>query len=276
MRYGLIAGNGRFPFLVLDGARAAGVELVVAAIREETDPAIEPLAPTLEWVGVGQLNRLIRFFQRHGVTQVIMAGQVRHVQIFRLSALPDLRMARMLARLKRRNTDALIGAVAEELAGEGIELLDSTLFLQPLLARQGVLTRRSPNREEQADLDYGLHVALELARLDLGQTIVVKQQAVVALEAMEGTDATIRRGSELVHGRPLRVVKVAKPNQDMRFDVPVIGPRTIETLVACHVTALSVTADRTLILDREETLAAANQQRIAIIARPAEQAPSSC
>ena len=278
MRYGLIAGNGRFPFLVLDGAREVGAELVVAAIREETDPAIEQVAPLMEWVGVGQLGRLIRFFRHHGITQVIMAGQVRHVQIFRLSALPDLRMARMLARLKRRNTDALIGAVAEELAKEGMELVDSTLFLQRLLAREGVLTERAPKREEQADLDYGLHVALELARLDLGQTIVVKQQAVVALEAMEGTDATIRRASELVRGRPLTVIKVAKPNQDMRFDVPVIGPRTIETLVECRVTALSVTADRTLILDREETLAAANRHRIAIVARPVSEtlpSPSS-
>jgi DUF1009 family protein len=272
MRYGLIAGNGRFPFLVLDGAREVGVELVVAAIREETDPAIEQVAPLIEWVGVGQLGRLIRFFRRHGIEQVIMAGQVRHVQIFRLSALPDLRMARMLARLKRRNTDALIGAVADELAKEGIEIVDSTLFLQGLLAREGVLTDRAPHREEQADLEYGLHVALELARLDLGQTIVVKQQAVVALEAMEGTDATIRRASELVRGRPLTVIKVAKPNQDMRFDVPVIGPRTIETLVECRVTALSITADRTLILDREETLSAANRHRIAIVARPVREA----
>ncbi|MFM8396014.1 MAG: LpxI family protein [Acidobacteriota bacterium] len=267
MRCGLIAGNGRFPFLVLEGARAAGVEMVVAAIREETDPRIAELASSIEWISVGHLGKLIRFFRKEGIDQAIMAGQVRHVQIFKLSALPDLRMARMLARLKRRNTDALIGAVASELESEGIRLIDSTTYLQPLLARAGVLTRRAPDKNELADIDYGREVALELARLDLGQTIVVKNQAVVALEAMEGTDATIRRAAELVRGRPLTVIKVAKPNQDMRFDVPVIGLQTIETLVACHVTAISLTADKTLIFDREETLEAANRHRIAIVAR---------
>ncbi len=266
-RCGLIAGNGRFPFLVLEGARAAGVEMVVAAISEETDPRIAELASSIEWISVGHLGKLIRFFRKEGVEQAIMAGQVRHVQIFRLSALPDLRMARMLARLKRRNTDALIGAVASELESEGIRLIDSTTYLQPLLAREGVLTRRAPDKNEQADMDYGREVATELARLDLGQTIVVKNQAVVALEAMEGTDATIRRAAELVRGRPLTVIKVAKPNQDMRFDVPVIGLQTIETLVACHVTAVSLTADKTLIFDRQETLEAANRHRIAIVAR---------
>ncbi|MFZ4985748.1 MAG: LpxI family protein [Blastocatellia bacterium] len=268
MRCGLIAGNGRFPFLVLEGARAAGVEMVVAAIREEADPAIVPLAATIEWVSVGHLGKLISFFKREGIDKVIMAGQVKHVQIFRLSALPDLRMARMLARLKRRNTDALIGAVADELESEGIRLIDSTTYLQPLLARTGVLTRRAPDRNEMADIQYGREVAHELARLDLGQTIVVKNQAVVALEAMEGTDATIRRAAELVRGRPLTVIKVAKPDQDMRFDVPVIGLQTIETFVSCNVTAISLTADKTLIFDREETLAAANRHRIAVIAGP--------
>ena len=268
MRCGLIAGNGRFPFLVLEGARAAGVEMVVAAIREEADPAIVPLAATIEWVSVGHLGRLISFFKREGIDRVIMAGQVKHVQIFRLSALPDLRMARMLARLKRRNTDALIGAVAGELESEGIRLIDSTTYLQPLLARTGVLTRRAPDRNEMADIQYGREVAHELARLDLGQTIVVKNQAVVALEAMEGTDATIRRAAELVRGRPLTVIKVAKPDQDMRFDVPVIGLQTIETFVSCNVTAISLTADKTLIFDREETLAAANRHRIAVVAGP--------
>ncbi|HZS09778.1 MAG TPA: UDP-2,3-diacylglucosamine diphosphatase LpxI [Blastocatellia bacterium] len=267
MKYGLIAGNGRFPFLVLEGARAEGVEMAVAAIKEETDQRIESLARTVEWVSVGHLGKLIKFLKREGVTHAIMAGQVKHVQIFKLNALPDLRMAKMLARLKRRNTDALIGAVADELAGEGITLVDSTTFLQPLVAREGVLTKRPPNKHELADIEYGLHVANELARLDLGQTIVVKNQAVVALEAMEGTDATIRRASELVRGRPLTVVKVAKPDQDMRFDVPVVGLQTIETLKACNVTAMSLTADKTLIFDRAETLAAADQNRIAIIAR---------
>lgn len=265
-KFGLIAGNGRFPFLVLDGARREGVEMAVAAIREETDPAIEQSARVVEWISVGHLNRLIKFFRREGVTHAIMAGQVKHVQIFKLNALPDLRMARMLARLKRRNTDALIGGVAAELESEGVTLIDSTTFLQPLLARSGPLTRRKPNRHEQADIDYGLHVATELARLDLGQTIVVKNQAVVALEAMEGTDATIRRASELVRGRALTVIKVAKPNQDMRFDVPVIGLNTIETLKNSKVTAMSLSADRTLIFDRDETLREADRAGIAIIA----------
>jgi UDP-2,3-diacylglucosamine hydrolase len=266
MKFGLIAGNGRFPFLVLEGARAAGVEMVVAAIKEETDPQIEKLVRVIEWISVGHLGKLIRFFKREGVTQAIMAGQVKHVQIFKLNALPDLRMARTLTRLKRRNTDALIGAVADELQSEGITLIDSTTFLQPLVARAGTLTPRAPNKHEMADIEYGLSVATELARLDLGQTIVVKNQAVVALEAMEGTDATIKRASELVRGRPLTVVKVAKPNQDMRFDVPVIGLQTIETLVACNVTALSVTAGKTLIFDRVQAIDAAARRRIAIIA----------
>jgi hypothetical protein len=265
MRYGLIAGNGRFPFLVLEGARAEGVEMAVAAIKEEADPEIEKLAGAIEWISVGHLNKLIRFFKREGVTHAVMAGQVKHAQIFKLNALPDLRMARMLARLKRRNTDALIGAVADELESEGVTLIDSTTFLKPLMARSGVMTRRAPNKHETSDIEYGLHVATELARLDLGQTIVVKNQAVVALEAMEGTDATIRRASELVRGRPLTVVKVAKPNQDMRFDVPVIGLNTIETLRDCKVTAMSLTADKTLIFDLEETIAAANRHGISII-----------
>lgn len=266
-KYGLLAGNGRFPFLVLEGAKAAGVELTVAAIKEEADPQLASLARVVEWISVGHLGKLIKFFRREGVTHVMMAGQVKHVQIFKLNALPDLRMAKMLARLKRRNTDALIGAVADELASEGITLIDSTTFLQPLLARTGSLTKRAPNKHELADIEYGLHVALELARLDLGQTIVVKNQAVVALEAMEGTDATIRRASELVRGRPLTVIKVAKPNQDMRFDVPVIGLNTMVTLKDCNVTAMSVTADKTLIFDRVETLTLANQNKIAIVGK---------
>jgi UDP-2,3-diacylglucosamine hydrolase len=265
-RFGMIAGNGRFPFLVLEGARREGVDMAVAAISEETDPRLVELAHTIEWISVGHLGKLIKFFKREGVTHAIMAGQVKHVQIFKLNALPDWRMTKMLARLKRRNTDALIGAVADELASEGITLIDSTTFLQPLLARAGTLTKRAPNKHELADIEYGLHIAHELARLDLGQTIVVKNQAVVALEAMEGTDATIRRAAELVRGRPLTVIKVAKPNQDMRFDVPVIGLQTMETSKECHVTAMSLTADKTLIFDREETLAKADREKIAIVA----------
>ncbi len=265
-RYGLIAGNGRFPFLVLEGARREGIELSVAAIKEETDPKIEEIATRLKWVGVGQLGKLIRFFKEERVTRAMMAGQVKHVQIFKLSAIPDLRMAKMLARLERRNTDALIGAVAADLEKEGIKLIDSTTFLEPLLARAGALTRRAPNKQEKADIEYGLHIANELSRLDLGQTIVVKDQAVVAVEAMEGTDATMRRATELVRGRPLTVVKVAKPGQDMRFDVPVIGLETIEVMRQCHVTALSITADRTVVFDRQQVIEQADRDRLAILA----------
>lgn len=268
MKYGLIAGNGRFPFLVLDGARDRGVEMVVAAIREETSPEIASAASTVEWVGVGQLGRLIRFFKREQVTHAIMAGQVRHHQIFRLNALPDLRMVRMLARLSTKNTDNLIGAVAHELAGEGITLVDSTIFLEPLLAREGVLTRRPPSREEMSDIDYGLGVAREIARLDLGQTIAVKDRAVVAIEAMEGTDAVIARAGEITRGKPFVVIKVAKPEQDMRFDVPVIGVPTIETMIKAGATAIHVTAGKTLLFDRSELIALADKNRVAVVSTP--------
>ncbi len=266
MRYGLIAGNGKFPFLVLEGARRAGVELAVAAIREETDPAIEKMADRLTWVGIGQLGRMIRFFKREGVEKAIMAGQVKHVQIFS-GALPDVRMLRMLVSLPRRNTDALIGGVAAELAREGIELIDSTHFLKDQLPAEGVLSRRSPSSAERGDIEYGLEVAREIARLDLGQTIVVRARACVAVEAMEGTDETVRRAGRLARGR-LTVVKVAKPNQDMRFDVPVVGVPTVETMAEAGATCLCLTAGKTLMFDREEMLRLAERHRIAVVAAP--------
>ncbi|HJQ32523.1 MAG TPA: UDP-2,3-diacylglucosamine diphosphatase LpxI [Pyrinomonadaceae bacterium] len=264
MRYGLIAGNGKFPFLVLEGARRAGAEVAVAAIREETDPAIERLADRLVWVGIGQLGRMIRFFKREGVEKAIMAGQVKHVQIFS-GALPDVRMLKMLLSLPRRNTDALIGGVAAELQREGIELIDSTYFLQDHLPREGVLTRRAPDERERGDIEYGLEVAREIARLDLGQTIVVRARACVAIEAMEGTDETVRRAGRLARGR-LTVVKVAKPNQDMRFDVPVVGVPTIQTMIEAGATCLCLTAGKTLIFDREEMIRLAERHRIAVAA----------
>jgi hypothetical protein len=266
-RYGLIAGNGRFPFLVLEGARRQGVDLAVAAIKEETFPEIEQHARVIEWMGVGQLSKLIKFFKRHSVTHAILAGQVKHVQIFGPS-LPDLRMVKMLTRLRRKNTDSLIGAVVSELESEGIEIIDSTYFISDQLAPEGVLTTRSPSKTEQADIAYGLDVAREIARLDLGQTIVVKERAVVAIEAMEGTDATMRRAASLVYGKPLTVVKVAKPNQDMRFDVPVIGAPTIQTMIACNATALAVTARKTLLIDKADLVALADKQKIAIVGVP--------
>lgn len=263
-RFGLIAGNGRFPFLVIEGARRAGARLSIVAIREETDPQIERVAEQVEWVGIGQLGKMIRFFKAEEVSQAMMAGQVKHVQIFS-GALPDARMLKMLLRLPRRNTDALIGGVAAELAAEGIELIDSTTFLQDLLPASGVLTRRAPGKQERANIEYGLEVAREIAKLDLGQTIAVRACACVAIEAMEGTDACIKRAGELVKGR-LTIVKVAKPNQDMRFDVPVVGIPTIETMIKAGATCLSITAGKTLMFDRDEMVRLADKHKIAVIA----------
>src|SRR5687768_10946 len=264
MKFGLIAGNGRFPFMVVEGAKQAGARMVVAAIREETDPSIEELADRVEWVGIGQLGRMIRFFKDEGVEKAIMAGQVKHVQIFS-RAVPDARMLKVLLRLPRRNTDALIGAIATELESEGIELVDSTCFLQDSLPQSGNLTRRQPSKQEQEDIEYGLDIAREIARLDLGQTIVVRGKACVAIEAMEGTDETIRRAGRLVNGR-LTVVKVAKPDQDMRFDVPVVGLPTIEAMVEAGGTCLSITAGKTLMFDRDELIRAAEKNKISILA----------
>jgi DUF1009 family protein len=265
MRYGLIAGNGKFPFLVVEGARRAGASLAVAAIREETDPSIERVAERVTWVGIGQLGRMIRFFKREGVEKAIMAGQVKHVQIFS-GSLPDVRMLRMLISLPRRNTDALIGGVAAELAREGIELIDSTYFIKDHLPAEGLLSHRAPDERERGDIEYGLEVAREIARLDLGQTIVVRSRACVAVEAMEGTDETVRRAGRLAKGR-LTVVKVAKPNQDMRFDVPVVGVPTIETMAEAGATCLCITAGKTLVFDRAEMLALADRRRIAVVAK---------
>jgi len=254
MKYGLIAGNGEFPFLVVEGAKKEGVSLAVVAIREETDKRIEELAEKLIWVGIGQLGKMISFFK----------SEVRHVQIFS-GALPDVRMLKMLWNLPRRNTDSLIGGVAAEMAKEGIELIDSTRFVQDNLAREGVLTRRKPTDIEKGNIEYGLHIAGEIARLDLGQTIVVRAKACVAIEAMEGTDATVRRAGELASGK-LTVVKVAKPAQDMRFDVPVVGVPTIETMIAAGATCLSVTAGKTLIFDKDEMIKLADRNKICIVA----------
>jgi DUF1009 family protein len=276
MRYGLIAGNGRFPFMVVEGARRAGVSLSVAAIREETDPLIEKEVESLTWVGIGQLGKMIRFFKGEGVEKAIMAGQIKHVQIFS-GAVPDARMLKMLLKLPRRNTNSLIGAIADELASEGIDLIDSTYFLQDYLPAVGTLTHRKPSAAERADVDYGLEIACEMSRLDLGQTIVVRGKACVAIEAMEGTDATIRRAGELMRGRearskikltsgPLTVLKLSKPDQDMRFDVPVVGVPTIESMLDAGATCLCVSAGKTLMFDRDEMIVLADKNKIAILA----------
>jgi DUF1009 family protein len=264
MKFGLIAGNGNFPFLVVEGAKKQGADLAVVAIREETDQRIEEVAEKVIWVGIGQLGKMISFFKKEGVSRAMMAGQVRHIQIFS-GALPDLRMLRMLFGLKQRNTDALIGGVASEMAKEGIELIDSTYFIQDRLAQEGVLSRRKPDARELENIEYGLKIANEIARLDLGQTIVIRAKACVAIEAMEGTDATIKRAGELAKGK-LTVVKVAKPNQDMRFDVPVVGVPTIQTMIEAGATCLSLTAGKTLMFDREEMLALADEKKIAVVA----------
>jgi DUF1009 family protein len=276
VRYGLIAGNGRFPFMVVEGARRAGVSLSVAAIREETDPRLEKEVERLIWVSIGQLGKLIRFFKGEGVEKAIMAGQVKHVQIFS-GNVPDARMLKMLLKLPRRNTTSLIGAVADELARDGIDLIDSTFFLQDQLPGLGSLTTRKPNAAERADIEYGLEIAHEMARLDLGQTIVVRGKACVAIEAMEGTDDTIRRAGELLRGArkatklklttgALTVLKLSKPDQDMRFDVPVVGVPTIEAMLKAGATCLCLSAGKTLMFDRAEMISSANQNKIAIVA----------
>jgi DUF1009 family protein len=279
MKLGLIAGNGRFPFLLLDAARAQGLAVVVAAIREETDPEIDRRAAederiSVHWLSLGELSRLIETFHKEGVQKAVMAGQVKHKQIFS-SIRPDWRLAKLVLNLRNRSTDMLLGAVAKVLGDEGIELISSTAFLEPLLAQEGVLTEREPDVEERKNIEYGLSVARAVAGFDIGQTVVVAAQACVAVEAMEGTDAAIERAAALMNSleedpstleRCLTVVKVAKPNQDMRFDVPVIGIKTVETMVRAGASCLSVEAGRTLLFDRAKLIEHANDKGIAIVA----------
>jgi UDP-2,3-diacylglucosamine hydrolase len=277
-KLGLIAGNGKFPFLVLDAARSAGYEVVVAAIKEETFPEIEQQgASSVHWLSLGDLSKLIDLFHREGVHRAVMAGQVKHKQIF--SAIrPDWRLAKLLLSLTTRNTDSLLGAVANVLAEEGITLENSTWLLEPLLGMPGVLTERAPTEEERKNIDYGRTVGRHLAQHDIGQTVVIAEFACVAVEAMEGTDATIERAGQIMaslHGRAstlsraLTVVKIAKPNQDMRFDVPVIGVKTIEVMRAAGATCLALDAGKCLLLDREMLIDAANAAGISIVADPA-------
>ena len=268
-RLGLIAGNGRFPFLVLDAARAAGYDVTVVAITEEAFPELADAAArsaaAFHSVSLGQLGTCIKLLKAAGVTQALMAGQVKHVKIFS-GIVPDMTLLGVLMRLKSKNTDALISAVADVLRDNGIELVDSTAFLAPLLAQTGVLTKRAPTEEERADLEFGYRVADAIAALDVGQTIAVKAAAVVAVEAMEGTDAVIARAGQLA-GAGARIVKVAKPNQDMRFDVPVVGVSTIEAMVAAGASLLSVDAGKTLMLDGAAIVRAADAAGIAILGR---------
>lgn len=241
--------------------------MVIAAIKEETAPEIESCGYPVHWLGLGELGKLIRVFRNAGVHKAIMAGQVKHVQIFG-SSFPDLTMIRMLAGLKQKNTDSLIGGIARVLEENGISLLDSTILLKPYMVTPGTLTKRELNSSENADVEYGRPIAQKIASMDIGQTIVVRDQAVVAVEAMEGTDAVIRRAGELGNKKSLTVIKVSKPKQDMRFDIPVIGLRTLENMIASGATALVIDSGRTLIFDIEDVLNAANQNDIAIVALP--------
>jgi len=265
--WGLIAGNGRFPFLVLEGARSQGIDMAVIAIKEEADPELAKRAQRVHWVSLGELSRTIDLLHQEGVAQAVMAGQVKHNKIFS-TIRPDWKLAKLLLALPGKNTDALIGAVAKVLEDEGIRLVDSTLFLKPLVPGPGVLTRRVPNEQETADMVYGLNVARHIASMDIGQTVVISNQACVAVEAMEGTDETIARASRIASGKPLVVVKVSKPKQDMRFDVPVVGLPTIATMKSARATALAVDAERTLLFDRADLIGEADGAGIAIQAFP--------
>jgi DUF1009 family protein len=276
-KLGLIAGNGKFPFLVLEAARAQGYEVVVAAIKEETFPEIEShRAAAVHWFSLGELSRLIEMFQREGVRRAVMAGQVRHKQIFS-SIRPDWRLAKLLLSLTTRNTDSLLGAIAKVLADEGITLENSTGLLEPLLVKSGVLSAREPNEQERKNIDYGRSVARQLAQHDIGQTVVIAESACVAVEAMEGTDATIERAGQIMRSlslqgdastlsRALTVVKIAKPNQDMRFDVPVVGLKTIEVMRLAGASCLALDAGKCLLLDGQKIIDASNEAGIAVVA----------
>jgi DUF1009 family protein len=259
---GLIAGNGQFPFLVADAARRQGRRVVVVAIREETFPELESRVDAIHWVSLGQLGRCIEALKSEGVTEAVMAGQVKHKQIFS-GIVPDLKMMSLLGRLAVKNTDSLIGAVADFLAGEGIRLLPSTDLLQDQMASAGAMTHGKPSKDERQDIDYGRKVARTLAGMDLGQTVVIKNRAAVALEAMEGTDEVIRRAGKLA-GPGTTVVKVAKPRQDMRFDVPVVGAGTVEVMHEAAARVLALEAGRTLLLDKDRFLAQAESAGIAV------------
>jgi DUF1009 family protein len=274
-RLGLIAGNGTFPFLVLDAARAQGLDVIVAAIKEEASAEIESRgAVAVHWLSLGELSKLIEIFQRENVTRAVMAGQVKHKQIFS-SIRPDWRLAKLLLSLGTRNTDSLLGAVAKVLADEGIRLESSTALLEPLLAKQGVLTKRAPSERELKNVEYGRVVARHMAQYDIGQTVVVAEAACVAIEAMEGTDSAIERAGQIMQSldadastlsRELTVVKIAKPNQDLRFDVPVIGVKTIQVMQTAGATCLALDAGKCLLIDGDPIIAAADAAGITIVA----------
>ena len=267
-RYGMIAGNGRFPLLALESARQLGIPVTVIALKEEAPAEIEALADKCYWVSIGQLSKLIDICHKDGITELMMCGQVKHAKIFS-SIVPDLKLVKLLASIETKNTEGLIGAVIKVLKDEGIELLDSTLLLKNLLAPVGVLTKRKPSADEERDMDYGRSVAAALSEHDIGQSVAIAERACVAVEAMEGTDAMLRRAASLVEGKPLRLIKGSRRRKHMLYDVPVIGPQTIAVMRETGTTALSIDAGRTLLLDRTEMLRQADAAQIAIIAHPA-------
>jgi DUF1009 family protein len=267
-RYGIIAGNGRFPLLALQTAQREGHDIVVIAIENEASPDIAQYASSLHWINIGQLGKLIEILKREEISEVMMAGQVKHVSIFS-SITPDWRLFKLLMSLKEKNTAALIGGVQSVLREEGIELVDSTRLLKPFLAAEGVLTKRKPDKEEEADIRYGRRVASVLTSVDIGQSVAISEKACVAVEAMEGTDSMLRRAASLTNGKPLRLVKASRGRAHLLFDVPVAGLTTVETMIETQTTALAVDAGRTLLLDKQEMLERANDARITIIGYPA-------
>lgn len=267
-RFGMIAGNGRFPLLALETARREGHEVVVVAIENEAAPDIAGFAQSgVHWINIGQLGKLIEIFKREGVTQVMMTGQVKHVSLFS-EIKPDWRLVKVLASLREKNTAALIGGVQKAMQEDGIQLLDSTMLLKPLLAPEGLLTRRKPTKEEESDIRYGRKLASALATADIGQSVAISERACVAAEAMEGTDAMLRRAASLTAGRPLRLVKASRGRAHLLFDVPVAGLTTIETMIETETTAMALDAGRTLLLDKDEMLRRADEAKLTIVAYP--------
>lgn len=267
MRYGMIAGNGRFPILALETARREGHDVVVVAIENEATPEIARDASSLHWINIGQLGKLIDILKRERISEVMMAGQVKHVSLFS-SIKPDWRLMKLLASLKEKNTAALIGGIQRVLGEEGIDLVDSTRLLKPLLAPEGVLTKRKPTKEEEADIGYGRRIAATLASVDIGQSVAISEKACVAAEAMEGTDAMLRRAASLVNGKPLRLVKASGGRGHLLFDVPVAGPATIQTMIETGATALAVDAGRTLLLDKQQMIERADRSNLTIVGFP--------
>lgn len=267
MRYGMIAGNGRFPLLALETARREGHEVVVIAIENEAAPDLAQFASALHWINIGQLGKLIEILKQEHITEVMMTGQVKHVSLFS-SVKPDWRLVKLLTSLKEKNTAALIGGIQRVLREEGIELVDSTHLLKPLLAPEGVLTRRKLTKDEEADIQYGRRIASALASVDIGQSVAISERACVAAEAMEGTDAMLRRAASLTSGKPLRLVKASRGRAHLLFDVPVAGITTIEIMIETNTTALAIDAGRTLLLDKDEMLKRANEANRAIVGYP--------